>query len=53
METWYRTKFQDLNNASNEHIQSVRSMKEEIAAYRKNVSIIFCSSLGWFYNFSA
>uniref|UniRef100_A0A3Q0RJC7 Notochord granular surface n=1 Tax=Amphilophus citrinellus TaxID=61819 RepID=A0A3Q0RJC7_AMPCI len=37
METWYRTKFQDLNNTSSEHIQSVRSMREEIAAYKKNI----------------
>uniref|UniRef100_A0A3B4GDH7 Glial fibrillary acidic protein-like n=1 Tax=Pundamilia nyererei TaxID=303518 RepID=A0A3B4GDH7_9CICH len=38
METWYRTKFQDLDNTSSEHIQRVRSMREEIAAYRKNVN---------------
>ncbi|XP_005745694.1 notochord granular surface [Pundamilia nyererei] len=37
METWYRTKFQDLDNTSSEHIQRVRSMREEIAAYRKNI----------------
>ncbi|XP_004542044.2 notochord granular surface isoform X1 [Maylandia zebra] len=37
METWYRTKFQDLDNTSSEHIQKVRSMREEIAAYRKNI----------------
>uniref|UniRef100_I3IW17 Notochord granular surface n=1 Tax=Oreochromis niloticus TaxID=8128 RepID=I3IW17_ORENI len=37
MEAWYRTKFQDLNTSS-EHNQRVRSMREEIAAYRKNVN---------------
>lgn len=52
METWYRTKFQDLDNTSSEHIQKVRSMREEIAAYRKNVSVTFCSSCGSFCNFS-
>ncbi|CAI5683465.1 unnamed protein product [Oreochromis niloticus] len=36
MEAWYRTKFQDLNTSS-EHNQRVRSMREEIAAYRKNI----------------
>lgn len=38
MDTWYRTMFQDMGDASAKHAQSVRSMREEIAAYRKDVS---------------
>ncbi|XP_041832064.1 notochord granular surface [Melanotaenia boesemani] len=37
MDDWYRTKFQDLNDASTKHVQSVRSMREEIARYRKDI----------------
>merc|ERR1711915_37109 len=37
MDAWYRNKFQDLNNASNKHVQSVRSVREEIASYKKDI----------------
>ncbi|XP_026197608.1 notochord granular surface [Anabas testudineus] len=37
MDTWYKTKFQDLSNASSKHIQSVRSLREEIAGYKKDI----------------
>lgn len=37
MDTWYRTKFQDLTNASNKHVQSVRNVREEIANYKKEI----------------
>ncbi|KAM9703712.1 notochord granular surface isoform 1-T1 [Menidia menidia] len=37
MDAWYSAKFQDLNDASAKHAQSVRSMREEIAAYRKDL----------------
>eukprot|EP00064_Thunnus_orientalis_P003784 superscaffoldBa00000323_g3795 len=37
MDTWYKTKFQDLSNASTKHIQSVRSVREEIATYKKDI----------------
>lgn len=43
MDTWYKTKFNDLSNASTKHVQSVRSVREEIAGFKKDVSIIFCS----------
>lgn len=43
MDTWYRTKFQDLSNASNKHVQSVRSVREELAGYKKDVSYNFHS----------
>ncbi|KAK7906926.1 hypothetical protein WMY93_015538 [Mugilogobius chulae] len=37
MDAWYRNKFQDLTNASNKHAQSVRSVREEIASYKKDI----------------
>ncbi|XP_034556021.1 notochord granular surface isoform X2 [Notolabrus celidotus] len=37
MDAWYNSKFQDLNNASNKHIQSVRSLREQIASYKKDI----------------
>ncbi|XP_072307501.1 notochord granular surface [Eucyclogobius newberryi] len=37
MDVWYRSKFQDLNNASNKHVKSVRSVREEIASYKKDL----------------
>uniref|UniRef100_A0A3B4ZQJ1 Glial fibrillary acidic protein-like n=1 Tax=Stegastes partitus TaxID=144197 RepID=A0A3B4ZQJ1_9TELE len=36
MDVWYRSKFQDLNDASTKHAQSVRSVREEIAGYKKD-----------------
>lgn len=40
MDTWYRTKFQDLSNTSTKHAQSVQNLREEIASYKKDVSVI-------------
>ncbi|KAM9338978.1 LOW QUALITY PROTEIN: notochord granular surface [Symphorus nematophorus] len=37
MDTWYVSKFQDLSNASTKHVQSVRSIREEIAGYKKDI----------------
>ncbi|CAL9692284.1 unnamed protein product [Knipowitschia caucasica] len=37
MDAWYGTKFQDLTNASNKHVQSVRSVREGIATYKKDI----------------
>ncbi|XP_029903713.1 notochord granular surface [Myripristis murdjan] len=37
MDAWYKTKFQDLSNASSNHAQSVRSMREEIAGSKKDI----------------
>nr|XP_019947553.1 PREDICTED: glial fibrillary acidic protein-like isoform X1 [Paralichthys olivaceus] len=37
MDTWYKTKFQDLTNATTKHVQSVRSVREEIAGYKKDL----------------
>nr|XP_046229200.1 notochord granular surface isoform X2 [Scatophagus argus] len=37
MDTWYRSKFQDLSSASTKHVQSVRSVREEITGYKKDI----------------
>ncbi|XP_018551542.1 LOW QUALITY PROTEIN: notochord granular surface [Lates calcarifer] len=37
MDGWYRTKFQDLTDASTKHVQSLRSVREEIAGYKKDI----------------
>ena len=39
MDTWYKTKFVDLNNASTKHIQSLQSLREESAGCKKDVSM--------------
>ena len=39
MDTWYKTKFVDLNNASTKHIQSLHSLREESAGRKKDVSV--------------
>ncbi|XP_029966424.1 notochord granular surface [Salarias fasciatus] len=37
MDTWYKTKFHDLSNSSTKHIQNMRSVREEIAGYKKDI----------------
>ncbi|CAL8394808.1 unnamed protein product [Arctogadus glacialis] len=37
MDTWYKTKFVDLNNASTKHIQSLQSLREESAGRKKDI----------------
>ncbi|KAM4529462.1 notochord granular surface isoform 2-T2 [Fundulus diaphanus] len=37
MDAWYRLMFQDMNDASSKHAESVRSLREEIAAHRKDI----------------
>lgn len=46
MDTWYRTMFQDMGDATAKHAQSVRSLREEIAVYRKDVSLFLNFHLG-------
>lgn len=41
MDTWYRSKFQDLSNTSTKHVESVRSVRDEIAGHKRDVSMIF------------
>ncbi|XP_076862462.1 notochord granular surface isoform X2 [Brachyhypopomus gauderio] len=37
MDAWYKTKFQDLNVASSRHVESVRGVREEITALKKDI----------------
>ncbi|KAI4899546.1 hypothetical protein NFI96_006901, partial [Prochilodus magdalenae] len=37
MDSWYRTKFDDLTNKSTKHVDAVRSVREEIAGAKKDV----------------
>uniref|UniRef100_A0A3Q4BJD7 IF rod domain-containing protein n=1 Tax=Mola mola TaxID=94237 RepID=A0A3Q4BJD7_MOLML len=37
MDSWYRSKFQDLSNNSYKHIQSVQSVREEITGYKRDI----------------
>ncbi|XP_076016346.1 notochord granular surface [Genypterus blacodes] len=37
MDSWYKTKFQDLSSASTKHVDTVRSVRDEIAGYKKNL----------------
>ncbi|XP_030639182.1 notochord granular surface [Chanos chanos] len=37
MDAWYKTKFQDLNKASTKHVESVRSVREEMAALKRDI----------------
>ncbi|KAM6954001.1 notochord granular surface [Aplochiton taeniatus] len=37
MDSWYKNKFQDLNSASTKHTQTVRSVRQEIAGYKKDI----------------
>ncbi|XP_015245558.1 PREDICTED: glial fibrillary acidic protein-like [Cyprinodon variegatus] len=37
MDAWYRSMFQDMSDASSKHAQSIRTLREEITAYRKDI----------------
>ncbi|XP_026866942.2 notochord granular surface isoform X2 [Electrophorus electricus] len=37
MDAWYKTKFQDLNVASSRHVESLRGIREEITALKKDI----------------
>lgn len=37
MDAWYNTKFQDLNKVTSRHVESARSVREEITGYKKEV----------------
>ncbi|XP_054617165.1 vimentin A2-like isoform X1 [Dunckerocampus dactyliophorus] len=39
MDAWYKAKFQDLSNASSKHVQSFRSLREEMGCYKKDILI--------------
>ncbi|KPP71785.1 desmin-like [Scleropages formosus] len=37
MDTWYSTKFEDLNQASTKHVDRIRSVRQEIAGAKKDI----------------
>ncbi|XP_035280201.1 notochord granular surface isoform X2 [Anguilla anguilla] len=37
MDAWYKTKFEDLSNASTKHVERVRSVREEMATCKKDI----------------
>ncbi|XP_056871978.1 notochord granular surface isoform X1 [Takifugu flavidus] len=37
MDTWYRSKFQDLSNTSTKHVESVRSIRDEITGHKRDI----------------
>ncbi|XP_070823245.1 desmin [Chaetodon trifascialis] len=37
MDSWYKNKFEDLNNKTSRHVDKVRSVREEIAGARKDI----------------
>lgn len=39
MDSWYKNKFEDLNNKTTKHVDKVRSVREEIVTAKKDVSI--------------
>lgn len=39
MDSWYKTKFEDLNNKSTKTVDKVRSVRQEIVTAKKDVSI--------------
>lgn len=38
MDSWYKTKFEDLTNKTTRHVSKVRSIREEITSAKKEVS---------------
>lgn len=39
MDSWYKTKFEDLTDKTTRHVGKVRSIREEITGAKKDVSI--------------
>lgn len=39
MDSWYKNKFEDLTKKTSSHVDKVRSVREEIAGAKKDVSI--------------
>lgn len=39
MDSWYKNKFEDLNNKTTKHVDKVRSVREEIVTAKKDVSV--------------
>lgn len=43
MDSWYKTKFDDLNNKSTKQMDKARSIREEIVTARKDVCFSYIS----------
>lgn len=39
MDSWYKNKFEDLTKKTSRHVDKVRSVREEIASAKKDVSV--------------
>ncbi|XP_050963075.1 notochord granular surface isoform X2 [Labeo rohita] len=37
MDAWYKAKFQDLNKATSRHVETARSVREEMTAYKREI----------------
>ncbi|XP_051547164.1 desmin-like [Myxocyprinus asiaticus] len=37
MDAWYKTKFQDLNQATSRHVETKRSVRQEITGFKKDI----------------
>ncbi|XP_051974559.1 notochord granular surface [Xyrauchen texanus] len=37
MDAWYKTKFQDLNKATSRHVETTRSVRQEITSFKKDI----------------
>ncbi|XP_042603492.1 desmin-like isoform X2 [Cyprinus carpio] len=37
MDAWYKAKFQDLNKATSRHVDTARSIREELTAYKREI----------------
>ncbi|XP_051544183.1 desmin-like [Myxocyprinus asiaticus] len=37
MDAWYKTKFQDLNKATSQHVETTRSVRQEITGFKKDI----------------
>lgn len=40
MDSWYKNKFEDITKKTSRHVDKVRSIREEMASAKKDVSII-------------
>ena len=39
MDSWYNSKFEDLNNKTTNHVDKVRGAREELASAKKDVGL--------------
>ena len=41
MDTWYRSKFEDLSGTATKHVESMQSARDEISGRKRDVSVLF------------